>query len=165
MTPSEKPSWVRGRTPQPISRGTIVRGTCLVYGRHPADSREAAECPLLSGRITPEENARRAGRGTGVRSSEYPGAYRGIQAPEISPPLPPAISGGSDTKTRDRAIASGRAFTPGRPKHTPEALRLAARRRQRRRRLKRRQGSPLLQGASVTEPESRLGRRSSWIHL
>ena len=129
---------VRGAT-RSKPRPTILRGTCLVHGRHPAGSRETAECPLLRGRITPEENARRIGR----RGTENRGGAIGVQAPDFPPPLPPVISGASDTKNRDRAIAAGRAFTPGRPKHTPEALRLAARERQRRRRLKRRQGPPL----------------------
>jgi hypothetical protein len=42
---------------------TVLHGGCLLHGKHQSGSLvEARECPVLSGRITPEANTRRVGR-------------------------------------------------------------------------------------------------------
>jgi hypothetical protein len=52
---------------------TVLHGGCLLHGLHPPGSIEARECPVLNGRITSEENARRVGRpkaALGLKASE-----------------------------------------------------------------------------------------------
>jgi hypothetical protein len=92
-------------------RRSILGGACLVDGHHRAGTAAAGECPLLQGRITPEENARRVGRPTGARRAEDTRPATTLQGPDSEP-----SSGSLIPTTSNTVFRHGRAGKNGRPR-------------------------------------------------